>query len=77
MSDSKTTVQLTAGAQIEFDYLNWRGETGHRRVEVSHAWYGATKWHPEPGWLLTAIDMEKREQREFAMRDMKEVRYAD
>lgn len=49
------------------DYTNWRGERGERRIQpISVAFY-ANEWHKEPQWLLTAIDVGKDAQREFAM----------
>jgi hypothetical protein len=37
--------------------------------------WGATEWHPEPQWMLQAFDLEKREHRLFAMRDIKDVQH--
>ncbi len=48
-------------------YTNWRGETAQRRIVPERLWYGVTEWHPEPGWLLDATDLDKRERRVFAL----------
>jgi len=56
-------------AQVEpltIIYTNWRGETAERRIRPVRMWYGATDWHPEPQWLLKAIDVEKKAERDFA-----------
>ena len=52
-------------------YTNWRGETAQRRIIPQSVWFGATDWHPEPQWLLKAMDADKGEIRDFAMRDMR------
>jgi hypothetical protein len=32
-------------------------------------WFGSTDWHPEPQWFLKAMDTEKGEMRNFALKD--------
>jgi hypothetical protein len=61
--------------EATFTYRNWRGETAQRRVGVCSVWFGSTEWHPEPQWLMHAIDLEKMEARDFAMKDMTDVSY--
>ena len=63
--------------RITFGYTNWRGETRTRTAEPTDVWFGRTEWHPEPQWFMSAADVEKDAMRDFAMRDMKEVRYAE
>jgi len=53
-----------------FDYRNWRGVQGVRRVRPERVFYGATEHHPEPQWLMEAHDLDKDAKRVFAMRDM-------
>lgn len=55
---------------LEFGYTNWRGERGNRRVQPTRLYYGSTEWHPEPQWLLEAIDLDKGEVRAFAVKDI-------
>jgi predicted DNA-binding transcriptional regulator YafY len=57
--------------QVSILYTNYRGETAIRRIVPQRLWFGATSWHPEQGWLLDAIDIEKGEIRSFAMKDVK------
>jgi predicted DNA-binding transcriptional regulator YafY len=74
---NKTPVHLLLSTQrITFVYTNWRGETATRTVAPTIIWYGSTKWHPEPQWFMTATDVEKNQLRDFAVKDMKDVRYA-
>lgn len=68
---------LAIGAPIEFTYRNWRGETALRKAIPVRLWYGATDWHPEPQWLMAAIDCEKQAERDFALIDMTFARLAD
>lgn len=65
---------LEAGQRLAFGYRNWRGKVAERRAEVLGIKWGATSWHPEPGWLLRALDLDKGEERLFAMADMRDVR---
>jgi predicted DNA-binding transcriptional regulator YafY len=51
-------------------YRNYKGETAVRRINPGHIWFGATSWHPEPQWLLEAIDLDKGAERSFAMSDI-------
>jgi len=57
--------------QVSILYTNYRGETAIRRIVPQRLWFGATTWHPEEGWLLDAVDVEKGEVRSFAMKDVK------
>lgn len=65
--------QMGGGNVIEFDYVNWKGEKGHRRALIKGFYYGATEYHKEEQWLLEAHDLDKNEDRIFAMRDMSNV----
>jgi hypothetical protein len=61
---------LAAPPPLTFRYRNWRGEVADRTVRPLSVWYGSTDWHPEPQWLLKAIDVEKGVERDFAIRDI-------
>lgn len=58
-----------AARSVRFTYTNWRGETAERWATPLGVRWGATEWHPEPGWLLRAFDHDKGEEREFALAD--------
>jgi len=66
-------ITIGFGQRITFSYMNWRGEPSQRHVETYRVYWGVTEWHPEPGWLLAAFDLDKREHRQFAMKDMSNV----
>ena len=61
--------QPGGGEAITFRYTNWRGEVADRTAIPRGLRWGATEWHPEPGWLLLAFDTEKQADREFALKD--------
>lgn len=51
-------------------YTNHRGETAVRKILPKRIWFGATEWHPLEQWLLDAEDLDKKEGRTFAMKDV-------
>ena len=58
---------------MSFDYINYKDEPSRRTVTpVSYRW-GGSRWHPEPQWLMMALDHDKAEPREFAMKDMSNI----
>jgi predicted DNA-binding transcriptional regulator YafY len=60
------------GSQIlHIVYTNYRGETADRDIVPQRVWFGSTDWHPEPQWLLDALDVGKRAQRSFALKDIR------
>lgn len=60
--------------EIVVDYTNWRGERRERVIEPRRVWFGATEHHPEPQWFLAALDVEKDQTRDFALRDIHSMR---
>jgi hypothetical protein len=64
--DGAITLQATP---ITFTYKNYRGEVATRTATPKAIWFGVTEWHPEPGWLMTAYDLEKAADRDFALAD--------
>lgn len=61
---------IIAATPVEIGYTNWRGEYGRRRIIPLQVWFGATDWHPEPQWLLRAIDADRNAERDFAIKDI-------
>jgi hypothetical protein len=56
-------------------YRNYRGETAARYILPSRIWYGSTEWHPEPQWLVDALDVERGVERSFALKDVLQFDY--
>jgi len=52
-------------------YTNYKGETRIRSIVPSRVFFGSTDWHRDPQWLLEAHDVEKNENRTFALRDVR------
>ena len=55
---------------LTFQYTNWRGQTAVRRAKLISLTFGATEWHPEPQWLIMAVDMPTGAVRLFALKDV-------
>ena len=49
---------------------NYKGDVSERVITPHYVWYGSTKWHPEPQWLVHAFDEEKKAFRDFAMNSL-------
>ena len=62
-------VEAVEADAIQMTYRNYRGEVSRRTISPISIWFGTTDWHPEPGWLLSGIDMDKGERRDFALAD--------
>lgn len=58
---------------IEFDYINWKGEFGKREIKVWNIYFGSTEFHGEEQWLLEGWDYHKQVVRVFAMKDMSNI----
>lgn len=56
---------------IKITYTNWRGETSVRLLLSVKIWFGSTQWHKDEQWMLNALDVEKNEERDFALKDIK------
>lgn len=59
------------GAPVTVQYRNHRGVLASRHIQPEYIWYGTTEWHTEPQWFLHATDLDKKEERDFALADMK------
>lgn len=55
---------------VAIDYTNWRGERATRLIRPLRIEYGSNEWHPEEQWFLVAIDLERNQQRYFAMSEI-------
>jgi predicted DNA-binding transcriptional regulator YafY len=55
---------------LKFEYVNWEGKKAVRKVEPIKIWYGKTQWHPKKQWFLKALDLDKNEERDFAIKDI-------
>jgi hypothetical protein len=64
---------------VVIDYTNYRGERSTRTIGLltTGIYFGSNEWHPEPQWLLEALDLEKMQPRVFAMKDIHSWRPAE
>lgn len=55
---------------VPFMYENHRGELREVRIDAAtaHMWSGTTAYYPEHQPLLTAWDMDRGEERTYALR---------
>ncbi len=52
---------------VIINYTNWQNKTRERKITPLNIWFGETKWHKGQQWFLKAIDLEKEEERDFAV----------
>ena len=63
--------ELAVDGELAFEYVNWRGERASRRAVGPYSIrYGTSEYHQEPQFLLTAIDLDRGQPREYALRDI-------
>lgn len=55
---------------VKIEYTNWKGKKSLRNILPKKIWFGKTEWHKEEQWLLTAYDLDKKADRDFAMKDI-------
>lgn len=56
---------------VIIDYTNHRGERRERRVRPYKVWFGESPYHKDGRqWFWTALDYEKDEERDFAVKDI-------
>jgi len=60
---------MSSPAQIRFSYVNYRDEHSMRCATPMRFWFGATEYHPDPQWIMTAFDHGKKQDRDFALAD--------
>jgi predicted DNA-binding transcriptional regulator YafY len=59
---------------VKIGYTNYKGETAERTIIPLELWFGSTEYHEEEQWLLKAFDLEKKAERNFAVKDIKSWR---
>lgn len=60
-------IALKSLVEFECEYPNWRGEVVTRRLRAVAFWHGSTEWHPRPGLMLKAVDLDNGAEREIAV----------
>ena len=57
--------------EVKIVYTNWKGETSIRRIIPQKISFGNNEWHKIPQWLLEAYDLDKKDVRHFALKDIR------
>jgi hypothetical protein len=73
MGVQNNMIEIERGNKITFHYTNWKGEHAIRRVQVASLWYGTSEYHIGEQFFITAIDLDKKDMRCFAVKDMTHV----
>lgn len=55
---------------VTITYTNWKSEVVVRTIIPGGLRHGSEQWHSEPQGLLRVLDVEKSEERNFAMKDI-------
>lgn len=55
---------------IEFIYKNYKGDVSKRRAVVKGVVWESNQFHSEPQWIMVAHDLDKDQERKFAIKDM-------
>ncbi len=55
---------------LHFTYRNYKGIISDRKVIPSSIYFGSTEYHKEAQWLLSGFDLDKMENRVFAVCDI-------
>lgn len=56
---------------IRIIYTNYKDITKERKIIPIEIEFKKTPWHQEKQWILTAFDVDKQEERGFALKDIK------
>ena len=65
--------EIVSRVKSNIIYTNYRGETAVRNIEPLDMRHGSTEWHPQPQWLLAAMDLDQNVEREFAFNEIQEI----
>lgn len=56
---------------LKFTYKNWKGVVADREVSDPEMVFTQSDWHgKEDQWFMKAIDLEKGDERMFAVKDI-------
>lgn len=66
MLDRKELEAPPEDGDAQITYRNYRGVVADRLIRPLRWFYGRNEWHPKPGWLCYAWDLDKKAFRYFA-----------
>lgn len=56
--------------RVRVQYTNWVGRTQWRNIIPVSIRFGVSKFHSIPQWLLLVHDLDRGDDREYAMKDI-------
>jgi hypothetical protein len=65
---------LNVGVEVQFTYMNWKGEVSERRAVFNGLAWGSSRWHRTPQLLLEGYDIDKKAPRTYAAKDVSNLR---
>ena len=68
---------VTVDRSVLIRYTNYRGECSVRRILPQRLEFVSSEWHPEPQWVLHALDLDRGVERSFALRDVEDFDVSD
>ncbi len=57
---------------IKLIYKNWRGEVAERTIIPLSIFLGKTEFHKEEQWLMRVYDLDKKDYRDYALKDVQD-----
>jgi predicted DNA-binding transcriptional regulator YafY len=76
MADSVIFAVSDQTEVVEFTYTNWKGETRQRQATLMNFFIGSNEWHKGLQWLVRGWDLEKKDYRTFALKDITNIKRA-
>lgn len=67
-------IRIKDGDVIKFKYTNWKGKTSIRNVIVTGLIYGSNDWHKEVQLFVEGYDLDKKENRTYAVKDISDLK---
>jgi hypothetical protein len=55
---------------LTFLYRNYKGNVALRSILPGELVFKSTEFHPEPQWIIVGLDVQKGQERSFAVRDI-------
>lgn len=62
------TFRIPGNKAVQVEYTNHEGKRRLRTIVPLEHWFGTSEpYHPEPGWYMTAYDLDREAIRFYAM----------
>lgn len=59
--------EVKEGYLVRFSYTNWKGFKAIKKAIIKEFFFGATEYHKEYQMFIRAFDLDKLEERTFAV----------